>query len=96
VRGHVRVNFGEIGFVGKFDDEHGRSACMNDTASVKGEEKDAAVHKHDHIFTLNRGWQNSALGKSCISLRPCPAYRRLLSSFTIPREMSWFGQPRFA
>jgi hypothetical protein len=33
VRGHVRVNFGEVGLVGKLDDEHSRSAWINHTAS---------------------------------------------------------------
>jgi hypothetical protein len=28
VRSHVRVNFPEVGLVGKFDDEHGDPACI--------------------------------------------------------------------
>jgi hypothetical protein len=37
VRGHVRVNFGEVGLVGQLDHEHGRSAWINHTVVVKGD-----------------------------------------------------------
>jgi hypothetical protein len=33
VSGHVRINGGEIGLVDKFDDEHGRPACIKDSAA---------------------------------------------------------------
>jgi hypothetical protein len=33
MRGHVRVDFGEGDLVGKFDDEHGRSACLKHIAA---------------------------------------------------------------
>jgi hypothetical protein len=33
VSGHVRVNFGEVGFVDKFDDEHGFPACIRHIAA---------------------------------------------------------------
>ena len=32
VRGHARVDLGEVGLVDQFDDEHGRSTCTNRTA----------------------------------------------------------------
>ena len=35
MRGHVRVDLGEVGLVDQFDDEHGRSTCMNRTAPGK-------------------------------------------------------------
>jgi hypothetical protein len=38
VRGHARVNFREVDLVGKFDDEHHRSAWTNRTVLVKGDE----------------------------------------------------------
>jgi hypothetical protein len=42
VRGHVRVNFDEVGLVGKFDNEHGRSAWINHTVVVKDDGDEAA------------------------------------------------------
>jgi hypothetical protein len=38
VRGHVRVDFGEAGLVRKFDDGHGRSACIQTHRRVKAEQ----------------------------------------------------------
>jgi hypothetical protein len=38
VRGHVRVDFGEVGLVGKFDDEHGPLSLHQTHRGVKGEE----------------------------------------------------------
>ena len=32
MRGHVRVNFGEVDFVDQLDHEHGRPACMKHRA----------------------------------------------------------------